>query len=304
MDTKTRGTLEMALAMGISGTIGWLVVTSGQSIADLLFWRCFFGALTLLGFCVAMRLLVPLTRSQWALCVLGGAAIVLNWVLLFASYGHASVSVATVVYNTQPFMLAGLARIVLGERLRRSDGLWLAGAFAGLVLVASARPGGAQQASSYLAGVLLALGAAFLYAVAALVAKLLRGMPPHLIALVQMLTGCVMLAPWALAGDLPQEAGAWGTFVTIGVVYTGIVYILLYGAYQKLPTPVAGALSFTYPVVAVVVDHLALDVRLQPAQWLGTAIILAAAAGLNFSPRGAATSAPSLAGASGRARAG
>ena len=35
--------------------------------------------------------------------------------------------------------------------------------------------------------------------------------------------------------------------VTLGVVHTGLVYILMYGAIQKLPTHLQGSLSFIYP---------------------------------------------------------
>jgi nucleoside-diphosphate-sugar epimerase len=60
-----------------------------------------------------------------ALSAIGGAAIVFNWVLLFASFRHASISIATAVYNTQPFMLIGLGVLFLGERvtLARLGGL-------------------------------------------------------------------------------------------------------------------------------------------------------------------------------------
>lgn len=279
MNTTTRGALEMVAAMAISGTIGWVVVASGEAIPDLLFWRCALGALVLAAFCAARRLWRPLTRRELALCVLGGVAIVANWVLLFASYSHSSISVATVVYNTQPFLMLLLARWTLRERLESSDLAWLAGAFAGVVLLASARPAG-QGTGDYLAGVALALGAAFLYAVAALVAKRLRHVPPHLLALVQMAVGCVLMAPFV--SGLPAEASAWRTHAAMGIVYTGVVYILLYGAFQKLPTALAGALSFVYPVVAVAVDRLAFGIELRPVQWLGAVLVLAMAAGLNW----------------------
>lgn len=275
----------MAVAMGISGTIGWLVVGSGQRIVDLLFWRCFFGALTLLGFCAALRLLQPLPRRVLLTAAAGGVAIVGNWLLLFASYGHASISVATVVYNTQPFMLVALSAWLLRERVAALSLAWLALAFGGVLLVAQAKPAAAPAGAGYALGIVLALGAALLYAIAALVAKRLKGVAPHLIALVQMTVGSVLLAPWALAQGLPAGGQAWAAFLAIGVVYTGLMYILLYGALQKLPSATAGTLSFIYPLVAVVVDHFAFGVRLGPLQWAGAAAILVAVAGLQLSPR-------------------
>jgi drug/metabolite transporter (DMT)-like permease len=284
MQEQTRGTLEMAAAMAISGTIGWLVVSSGQPVPALLFWRCLLGALTLLGFCLALGVLRPLPRRIAGLAALGGVAIVANWLLLFASFAHIPISVATVVYNVQPFMLVAFGAMVLRERPTPASIAWMLLAFGGVVLVAQARPSAGPDGHPLL-GLALALGAAFLYAVAALVARRLKGTPPHLIALVQMVVGSAMLAPWMLgAGQAPADARAWGFFLAIGVVYTGVMYILLYGALQKLPTTRAGMLSFLYPLVAVAVDHVAFGVRLGPLQWAGAACILGAVGGLNLAP--------------------
>jgi drug/metabolite transporter (DMT)-like permease len=68
----------------------------------------------------------------------------------------------------------------------------------------------------------------------------------------------------------------------MGVIYTGLVFILLYGAIQKLPTTVAGALSFIYPLVAIGVDFVAFGQRLETTQLVGAAAILIAAAGMTF----------------------
>ncbi|OQV64249.1 hypothetical protein AK51_35045 [Serratia nematodiphila DZ0503SBS1] len=45
---------------------------------------------------------------------------------------------------------------------------------------------------------------------------------------------------------------------TLGVLHTGLMYVLMYGALQKLPTNLIGSLSFIYPIAAMLVDRLAL----------------------------------------------
>lgn len=99
--TIRRGSFEMTAAMLISGTIGWFVLVSGQPVLDVVFWRCLFGAGTLLLICAAFGFLRPgiLTRTTFLLAVLSGVAIVGNWVLLFASYSRASIAIGTAVYN-------------------------------------------------------------------------------------------------------------------------------------------------------------------------------------------------------------
>ena len=109
--------------------------------------------------------------------------------------------------------------------------------------------------------------------------------------------GMVMLAPFASftsfanlvnlvnlvnGAQLPQGS-AWVWLISLGVVHTGLMYILMYGAIHKLPTYLQGSLSFIYPVVAILVDYLAYNHRLHPLQLIGaTTILIAAAAGINL----------------------
>ncbi|MBV4508197.1 DMT family transporter [Pseudomonas sp. BW13M1] len=277
-----RGSLEMIAAMLISGTIGWFVLVSGQPVLEVVFWRCVFGAGTLLLICAAMGFLKPgvLTRATFLLAVASGVAIVGNWVLLFASYSRASIAIGTAVYNVQPFMLVGLAALFLGEKITPAKLTWLSVAFLGMLAIVSAHGAGQASGDEYLLGIVLALGAAFLYAVAALIIKRLTGTPPHLIALIQVSTGVLLLAPWVTLGGLPGELPALGSLVTLGIVHTGLMYVLLYSAIQRLPTALTGALSFIYPIAAILVDWVAFDHRLALVQWLGVGLILLAAAGM------------------------
>ncbi|GAA4356018.1 DMT family transporter [Variovorax defluvii] len=286
MNEKSIGTLQMMAAMLISGTIGWFVVYSGQPIIPLLFWRCVFGAATLALVCALTGSLPRrLTLRQIGWAAVGGVAIVLNWLLIFASFSRASISVAIAVYNTQPFMLIGLGALFFSERITATKLMWLAIAFAGVLLIVQARPSAAAYAgpdTAYIAGVVMALGAAFFYAVASIVTKKLGDMPPHLIALIHVCVGALMIAPFADLTNLPAGTRVWADFLVMGAVYTGLVFALLYGAIQKLPTHSIGALSFLYPIVAMVVDFLAFDHRLKPLQFVGSAAILLAAAGMTL----------------------
>lgn len=279
-----RGGVEMTAAMIISGTIGWFVLMSGQPVLSVVFWRCAIGAVTLLAVCAALGLLRPdvISRKLFGLAVIGGVAIVLNWVLLFAAYSRASIAIATTVYNVQPFMLVGLGALIFKEKLTATKLFWLGFAFAGMLLIVQAKPGGAYSGSDYMTGIALSLGAAFLYAIASIVAKRLKGTPPHLIALIQVCVGIIMLVPLADFTSLPQSTGQWASIVTIGVVHTGLMYILLYSAIQRLPTHITGSLSFIYPIAAIMVDYIAFGHALQPSQLIGSAAILIAAAGTSL----------------------
>ncbi|OXS21312.1 DMT family transporter [Pseudomonas rhodesiae] len=276
-----RGSWEMIAAMLISGTIGWFVLVSGVSVIEVVFWRCLFGAFALLLVCALLGYLRSdlLNGAALGLAIISGVAIVGNWLLLFASYSRASIAISTAVYNVQPFLLVLLAAVFLRESITLQKLVWLSIAFAGMLAIVAAH-GEQTNGGDYLAGIALALGAAVLYALAALIIKHLKAVPPHLLALIQVTTGAVLLAPLVPWNSMPVTTTAWAALLALGVVHTGLMYVLLYGAIQKLPTALTGALSFIYPMAAIFVDWIAFGHRLGWLQWLGVAAILLAAAGL------------------------
>jgi drug/metabolite transporter (DMT)-like permease len=283
MQDQTRGTIQMVAAMVISGTIGWFVVMAGEPVLTVVFWRCVFGAGALVILCAALGLLrVRLTQKQLLMAGLSGVALVLNWLLLFGSYSRASVSVATVVYNTQPFMLLCFGAVFFGERITVVKLGWLGLAFAGVVAIVLNRPDATYVSDDYLPGIAMALLAALGWATAAITTKALKGVPPQLIALIHVSVGSVMLAPFVLANGLPATPETWAVLASMGLIHTGLMYALLYAAIQSLPTSQQGALAFVYPVVTILVDVFAMGTRLQPVQGLGMAVILLAAAGMTL----------------------
>jgi len=92
----------------------------------------------------------------------------------------------------------------------------------------------------------------------------------------------VVLAPFVDFGRVDTDEGAWTYLIIIGVVHTGLMSTLLYSAIQKIPTALVGALSFIYPVVAILVDWVAFAIRSSALQVLGASAILLAGGGHEF----------------------
>lgn len=296
MTERTRGTLEMAAAMFLSGTLGFFVVESGQDAFNVVFFRCLFGAGFLFLFCLARGFLrnTGLTRKTLLMTAAGGLAIVANWVLLFSSYEMASISVATAVYHTQPFFLILIGAVILRESIPSNKIVWVALAFVGVVLVSNTDLSSLSFSSDYVVGLALALSAAILYAVATMITKQLKGIRPHLIALIQVSLGIVLLFPLANFSDLGSIAGVqWTYLLILGGIHTCMMYILMYSAFQKLPTPVIAVMSFIYPVVAIGVDYIFYDQSLSLGQFAGIAMIMFGSFAVNQNlplfPRGSAS---------------
>ncbi|MFI0929312.1 DMT family transporter [Streptomyces sp. NPDC021012] len=281
MRNETRGTVELTLAMVLSGTLGVFVVESGASPFEVVFFRCLFGALALGAYSLVRGFFRGhgFTAKKLGTAALGGVFIVFNWVFLFEAYAATSISFATVVYHTQPFFLVVLGAVFLRERISAGKLGWLALAFAGLVLVSGVRPGDTAS----LAGLGFALAAAVLYALATFVTKRVTGVRPHLIALVQVLVGMPLLLPFVRFGGV--SGGGWGWLVGLGFIHTGLMYVLMYAAYAKLPTAKIAVLAFTYPAVAMGVDWAVYGHHIGLVQALGVPLIVLASLKVTLAAR-------------------
>lgn len=276
--TETKGIAQLTTAMVLSGTLGVFVVESGASPFNVVFFRVLFGALALGAYVVARGWLRDhgFTPRTLGLAVLGGVFIVFNWVLLFESYENTSISVATVVYHTQPFYVVLLGALLFRERLTAAKVGWIALAFAGLILVSGVTPGDFTSGGSYVVGVGQALLAALLYGLSTLVTKRVTGVRPHLIALVQVLVGIPLLLPFADFGAMAGTGADWGWLVGLGFIHTGVMYVLMYAAYAELPVSKIAVLAFVYPAVAMVMDWAVYGHHIGLVQALGVPLIVLA----------------------------
>ncbi|MFE9256107.1 DMT family transporter [Streptomyces sp. NPDC006879] len=284
--TELRGSIELTLAMVLSGTLGVFVVESGASPFNVVFFRCLFGALALGLYCAVRGFFKDhgFTPKKVGLAALGGVFIVFNWAFLFESYEATSISVATVVYHTQPFYVVLLGAVLFRDKLTATKFGWLGIAFVGLVLVAGItvadfRDGGN---STYLIGLGQALLAAVFYAFATVITKRVTGVKPHLVALIQVTLGIPLLLPFASFGDMQGLGADWGWLVGLGLIHTCLMYVLMYSSYQKLPTPKIAVLAFVYPAVAMLADWAVYGHRISWLQALGIPLIVGASLGVNL----------------------
>ena len=266
------GTWQMVVSMALSGTIGLFVLGSGEPPLTVVLFRCLIGGAALLAVLAWQRAWVRPDRRAVLWIIAGGAALIANWLCLFSAFRYSSISVATVVYHVQPFFLVVLAALVQREKPALHKLPWLVLAFAGVALTSGLDLG--ERGS--VIGVLLALAAAFLYALATLATRQLKAYPPAQIAGLQLMMGVIVLAPLAQFQEMHFDARAALCLLVLGLVHTGLMYQLMYAAFQRLRAEAIATLSFIYPLVAMAVDRIAFGTSLTALQWLGMAMILAA----------------------------
>lgn len=244
----------------------------------------FAGLRTVLGACALLLVLPlcgrPLCPGRWRELVLLGLVNTTGlvgcsqWALVEGAANRTSI----LVY-TMPFWTLLIARPLLGERVRGLQ--WPAVVAALLGLLCVLRPwaeDGIRGASS--TSTLLALAAAWLWAVAVIMVKRIQARGPiDLLALTawQMLFGGAVL--YALAGAADEPAIAWsGRFVLVllvtAVVSTGLGWALWTYLLHRLPAGTASLMTLLVPVVAVLSSSWQLGEALAPGDLLGIVAIV------------------------------
>ncbi|GAA0917359.1 DMT family transporter [Streptomyces thermoalcalitolerans] len=282
--SETRGAIELTAAMLLSGTIGVFVVEAGASPFNVVFYRCVFGAAFLGLYCLIRGFFKNhgFTPKKLGLAALGGVFIVFNWAFLFESYDKTSISVATVVYHTQPFFVVLLGALLFKDRITAHKAGWLLVAFLGLILVAGVTASDFSSGSTYLVGLGYALLAALFYGLSTIITKRVSGVKPHLVALVQVLLGVPLLLPFTQLGQSVHFGSGWIWLIGLGFIHTGVMYVLMYSSYQKLPTSKIAVLAFVYPAAAMVCDWAVYGHHVTWIQALGIPLIVAASLGINL----------------------
>jgi len=268
-------TLRMTLAMILSGSIGVLVVESGENAVTVVFWRCLLGAMAIAAYVVLTRrvALRAMSLRTWSLMALSGITMAANWVFFFKAYSHAPISTVTIVYHLYPFILILAAGLFFGERVRAWSLCWALVAFLGVVIIAT---GSGGDAGIDLSGIALTSIAMIFYASTLLIAKRLQAVPPELVSAMQLMVGALALLPYQTASGGDFGAQTWVCLVTLGIVHTGLLYVLLYGAVQKLSTSAVALMSFLYPATALGFDVVVYGLRPGPVQGAGILLIVGA----------------------------
>lgn len=278
-NSQTQPSINMIIAMTLSGSIGVFVVESNQAVTDVIFFRCLFGLIALALYYTATRSLRISIISIRMFCwlVLSGITMSANWIFFFKAYSHASISSVTIVYHVYPFVLLIASAIFFHESIPKKTFVWAAIAFLGVACIVGVTE---KEKGMDFTGFMLTMTAILFYSITLLIAKKLKDIPPGYLSMVQLAVGVIILSLQINTDQvLLYSHAAWGYLISLGLIHTALLYILLYGAVQKLNTTNYALLSFLYPLTALLFDVAIYDVRPSLIQLLGMCLILIAIAG-------------------------
>ena len=278
----SRGDLLRALAVVVIWGLNFVVMKVGlQGIGPMLL-----GALRFAAAALPFLLFVKLPKLPWRYLAAYGLAQGLGqfgFLFLGLQMGMTA-GMASVVMQTQAFFTLLLAVPVLGERARLSQGLGLLVALGGLVLIATAHGEGPGQMT--LAGFVLTLSAAFMWAVSNLVVRLasrVADYDPFPFIVWSSVFPIVPFTALALWMDGPSTVWAQVAGLSLSAVLavlflawlaTLLAYTLWTQLLKRHPAGRVTPFSLLVPVVGLSAAWVFFDELPLFQQWLGTGAVL------------------------------
>lgn len=248
------------------------------------FLRLAFSSPFLLGlaYLTTRRNPFRLTRQEWPLVTLMGMATAVYQLFYFTAIPMSSVTLVVVVaLCSSPIIVALLSIPIFHERLTRQvvGALGLALVGIGLLTMGSSKTGELFR-PEYLGGALLALGAGFSYSSFAILSKLTT-QRSHLSApqamAVAFTLGALLLLPLAeFSGNLKLDlaGGVWFYAAYLGIVPTGLAYIIYMRALRSATATAATITTLLEPAVAAFLSWLLLGETLSLSSLFGAALLL------------------------------
>jgi drug/metabolite transporter (DMT)-like permease len=246
-----------------------------------------FGAFALaeLRVAIAALMLLPMLavrgdfselRARPARFALLGAV---NTAIPFALFAWAVLSItaglASILNATAPLFAALVAWIWLRERLTLLQWLGLGVGFAGVLWLTGARAGFDGESSRW--AVLAALAATFSYGLSGSVAKrYFTGVRPLAVAAGSQTAAALLLLPFAMATwpAVSPPTRAWGAAIALGVLCTGVAYILYFRLIARVGPATAMTVTFMIPAFAMLWGGLFLGEEVTLTMLAGCAVIL------------------------------
>jgi DME family drug/metabolite transporter len=277
-DTRhsARGMALVLLAAMLWGTTG-----TAQSLAPATLSPYWVGALRLVigsAFFAVLAWRAPARSGPWpwAQMALAGGCIAVYNLSFFAGVKQSGVALGTALAIGSGPIWAGLLQTLLARRL--PPALWWLGMLVSVAGGAAMALGQGGELRLNATGVALCLLAGLAYASYTLVNKplVLRLGPAR--ANLAVFAGAALLSvpvAWVLGGPLQAGAAAWGVVLFLGLVSTGLSYLLFSSGLRHISGTTGVTLALGEPVTAFVLAVWVVGERQQPLAWLGLAGVIA-----------------------------
>lgn len=276
--SRSKNLILFVASMVIFGTNGLIVANISLGSAEIVLMRTFLGSLFLLAVVLVKRSFsFADLKADLIPATIGGAALGLNWVLLFSAYRSAGVGLSTLTYYCGPIIVLALSPVLFREKLTWNKLLAIAAVAVGMFCIT----GDIEPGSDVQTGILFGGGAALLYASLIVANKRVKRLSGLNCAMYELIVAFFVVLIYLLASNvkLPVIPAAedivW--VLAIGLVNTGLAYYLYFSSLQKLPGQTVALVCYIDPLTALLVSGAFLGEKLLGVQIAGAVLILGGA---------------------------
>ena len=276
--SRSKNLILFVASMVIFGTNGLIVANISLGSAEIVLMRTFLGSLFLLAIVLVKRSFsFADLKADLVPATMGGAALGLNWVLLFSAYRSAGVGLSTLTYYCGPIIVLALSPVLFREKLTWNKLLAIAAVAVGMFCIT----GDIEPGSDVQTGILFGGGAALLYASLIVANKRVKRLSGLNCAMYELIVAFFVVLIYLLASNvkLPVIPAAedivW--VLAIGLVNTGLAYYLYFSSLQKLPGQTVALVCYIDPLTALLVSGAFLGEKLFAVQIAGAVLILGGA---------------------------
>ena len=279
MTTKTNRGLYYALfilSLLLFGTNGLYVANISVASGHIVLFRTLIGGFVLTGL-VLLRggFDRDAVRSEFGMLLAGGTALGLNWVALFGAYRLLNVSLATLIYYAGPMLVILFSPLLFREKLTGIRTAAVVIVAVGLLLISGSIASGGLS----IPGLLAAAASALFYAALIVFNKRILKTGGLQTAAIELdVAFAVVLVYVLLTSGLPHPTrGDLPYLLLIGLLNTGLAYVLYFSGLQKLPAQSVALISYIDPVSALFFSAVFLGESLTVPQILGAVLIIGGA---------------------------
>lgn len=268
--------------MIIFGSIGLIVRGIPLSSPEIAMVRGVVGSIFLIITAIILKKRPSLEaiKKNVIYLIISGAALGVNWILLFEAYRYTSITNATLSYYFAPVIVVLLSPVWLKERLTLKRLLCVLVAMAGMFLLVWTGANGGINVGN-LKGIGFGLVAAIFYAIVVIMNKLTKDIDGLETTIIQLTLASLILIPYVLS----KGAITWGVLggnailrlILVGLLNTGVAYLLYFLSVQKLESQTVAILSYIDPVSAVIMSAIFIGEKIGAPQILGGILILGSA---------------------------
>ncbi|MCB8814427.1 DMT family transporter [Desulfosporosinus shakirovi] len=266
--------LISTLGFSVYPILGKVVFTGGAGLSTVLFVRFSIAALIFWGITISLEGFPRLPLRTWLLLWgMGGICYSMMAGLYISSVLFIPASLAALLLYAYPIIVTVMAVLIKQEEF---SGYKLAGlllATFGLVLVL----GVAFQGINYL-GVMLALGAAFVYALYILIGnKVLKTTTPLVSTTIISTSAAVTYGIIGLPIGGTTWNLSWGTWLGIGgiILFSTIIAMLtFFEGIKRIGATSASIISTSEPLMTVILAVILFNEQLTPMQALGGGFVI------------------------------